>query len=226
MNKFLWFLLLPCFLISCIGDDIVFDTVEEQLRFTMAADSIAVGESFQFEARFTNNIGEVENIVQWSSSDNTVININQAGLANALAVGRSTITASVTLANNLQLTEIIEVTVGGTTSLSEQVVATRSGVIRTTSSYKLEGDFSIEEKDGKLLISIGDNYEASTALPGLYVYLTNNPTTTNNALEIGAVEIFEGAHSYELTDVGLNDYDYLLYYCKPFNVKVGDGEIE
>ena len=45
-------------------------------------------------------------------------------------------------------------------------------------------------------------------------------------LEIGAVEVFKGAHSYILEgDIPLNQYDYLLYYCKPFNVKVGDGPI-
>ncbi|MEM9549152.1 MAG: hypothetical protein AAGA77_24405, partial [Bacteroidota bacterium] len=62
-------------------------------------------------------------------------------------------------------------------------------------------------------------------LPGLYVYLTNNRNTTANALEIGAVEVFNGAHTYTVEDVGINDYKFLLYFCKPFNVKVGDGEI-
>ena len=71
----------------------------------------------------------------------------------------------------------------------------------------------------------GDDYQASTSLPGLYVYLTNNPATANNAFEIGRVEIFNGAHSYRISGVGLNEYDYLLYWCKPFSVKVGDGEI-
>ncbi len=47
MNKVLLFLLLPLLLIGCIGDDIILDTVEEQLRFAMMADSIAVGDSFQ-----------------------------------------------------------------------------------------------------------------------------------------------------------------------------------
>ncbi len=102
----------------------------------------------------------------------------------------------------------------------------RSGVIQTTSSYVMEGDFEIRIEAGQLLIDIADNYWASFALPGLYVYLTNNPNTTANALEIGAVEVFNGVHQYLVNDVGLNDYNYLLYFCKPFNVKVGDGEIQ
>jgi len=40
------------------------------------------------------------------------------------------------------------------------------------------------------------------------------------------VVTFDGAHDYILDDnVGLFDYNYLVYFCKPFNVKVGDGEI-
>ena len=31
---------------------------------------------------------------------------------------------------------------------------------------------------------------------------------------------------HRISGVGLNDYDYLLYWCKPFSVKVGDGEME
>ena len=39
------------------------------------------------------------------------------------------------------------------------------------------------------------------------------------------VNIFDGAHEYTFTGADIFEYDYLLYYCKPFNVKVGDGEI-
>ena len=41
------------------------------------------------------------------------------------------------------------------------------------------------------------------------------------------VQVFDGAHEYALpAGIGLLDYDYLLYYCKPFGVKVGDGAID
>jgi len=110
--------------------------------------------------------------------------------------------------------------------VAEIINANRIGTIRTTSSYKLEGDFTLKEEDGKLIIDIADNYEASDALPGLYIYLTNNPNTNTGAVEIGAVDIFKGAHTYEVTGVNINDFDYLLYFCKPFGVKVGDGEIK
>jgi len=84
----------------------------------------------------------------------------------------------------------------------------------------------LDEIDGGVALNIADNYKTTSALPGFYVYLTNNPNSINDAVEIGEVTIFEGAHSYEILGVGLTDYDYVLYFCKPFRVKVGDGKIE
>ena len=103
----------------------------------------------------------------------------------------------------------------------------RTGSLQTTSSYLLEGDFVLSEIDGILTLSFASNYKASTALPGLYVYLTNNPNTTSGAYEIGKVTDFNGVHTYTLpSSIGIMDYDYVLYFCKPFNVKVGDGQFD
>ena len=112
--------------------------------------------------------------------------------------------------------------VGGSTVNNNE----QSGSIRTTSSYVLSGDFVIRDNgNGGITISFVDDYEASTALPGLYVYLTNNPNTTAGAKEVGKVRVFNGAHEYTVDDASLFTYSHLLYYCKPFNVKVGDGAI-
>lgn len=228
MKNIIFYLLLSSLLVSCIKDDIIQDRVAEQLRITMMPEIIAAGETFQFVARYTNNVGKVEEgQVEWSSSDESLLTINQEGLATAIKQGMVTISAMVTLDDQESLIELIPVTIGssGATTIAEEVSSARLGTIRTTSSYKLEGDFTLEEKDGKLLLSVAENYEASSALPGLYIYLTNNPNTNNGAFEIGPVEIFKGAHTYEIDGVGLNDFDHVLYYCKPFSVKVGDGEI-
>lgn len=101
------------------------------------------------------------------------------------------------------------------------------GSIRTTSSYKLTGSYEYGLNDaGQLVLDIAGNYEASTALPGLYVYLSNNPNSTSGSYEIGEVTVFNGAHSYTLpSSVDISDYKYILYWCKPFNVKVGDSTI-
>ncbi len=106
---------------------------------------------------------------------------------------------------------------------------TKSGTINSTSSYPLGGDFTIsEQQDGSLLISIASNYTADQRLPGLYVYLSDFTNSTVNAYEIGAVSVFSGSHTYTIpanANVGIDDFQYLLYFCKPFRVRVGHGTI-
>ena len=223
MKYFCFTLFLALTLTACIQDDIVFDTVDPELRITQAVDTIALDSSYQFEALYLNNVGVAEAIdILWESTAPDIISIDADGLATAQQEGSATITASFDDGTTL-VQDAVEVHTGEETiSLPSE----RSGVIQTTTFYLLEGDFTIREEGNDLLLEIAENYRASTALPGLYVYLTNNPNTIANALEIGMVETFNGAHSYTIPDTGLDTYNYVLYFCKPFNVKVGDGQIQ
>ena len=100
------------------------------------------------------------------------------------------------------------------------------GEIMTTTFYTLEGDFTLSEREeGGLLLDIADNYRASTGLPGFYVYLSNNRNSIANAFEISKVEQFSGAHSFEIEDVELEDFRFIVYWCAPFNVKIGEAEL-
>lgn len=100
------------------------------------------------------------------------------------------------------------------------------GQIRTTSSYTLEGNFRYEHNGTQIILSLDDSYRASSSLPGLYLYLTNNPNSPEDGYEVGEVNVFAGAHSYNLpSSINLMDYKYLLYWCKPFRVKVGDAQL-
>ncbi len=229
MRKYpiLFFSLLLSLLSSCIGDDIIADEVPERLRVNNKIDSLKLGDSYQFEVMFFNNIGQEEQRqVDWASSDVNTISIDQSGLATAHEMGTATITATVNLPDKAPVIEQFEVVVSDQTTEVESD-GIRKGTIKTTSSYLLEGEFEFFEEDEKLRLVLGDDYKASTALPGLYIYLTNNPNTTTGAYEIGKVSTFSGTHFYELPlDVGLDTYNYVLYFCKPFRVKVGDGKIE
>ncbi len=225
MKNTFYITLLTLLFSACIGDDIIMDRVEETLKITVQAASIAAGETFQFDARFTNNIGNTEEgRVVWGSSDESILAITEDGLATAITQGNVVVTAEVTLEDGSMLKEEMDVEVSMITVVVEAPTS-RAGVIATTTFYDLEGDFTLTEINGGVSLEIADNYKATDALPGLYIYLTNNPNSISDALEIGAVTVFEGAHTYELEGVGLTDYDYVLYFCKPFRVKVGDGKI-
>ncbi len=208
---------------ACIGDDFVDDRVDPVLRITNSIDSLAIDSSYQFEFSYLNNVGQEEQIAAvWTSGSEEIISITDTGFATALAAGSSEIQASYEYEGGRAI-DIIQVSVGGNTVETE--ITGKKGTVQTTSSYKLQGDFTLAEVGSDLQLNFGSDYEASTALPGLFVYLSNNPNTTADALEIQAVEVFAGAHSYTIPNVGIEDYRYVLYFCKPFNVKVGHGEI-
>lgn len=217
------FLGLLSLLTSCIGDDYLFDTVEPVLQITSMVDTIGLNESYQFEVQYLNNVGKPEDVgVSWISSAPEFVAIDETGLASALMPGSATISVTYEDATG-RLEDAIEVIVGDNTVTSS---VQKSGIIMTTSSYLLTGDFTIDETQNGIHISIAENYQASSSLPGLYLYLTNNRNSVANAYEVGPVDVFSGAHNYTIENVGINDYGFLLYYCKPFSVKVGDGEIE
>ena len=195
-----------------------------KLKITNPIMSLKVGESYDLMYRYLNNVGLPENTeVRWESSEVSILEIDNTGALMALEKGQSEI--KVVLVENDEVMDKITVEAADETMVVSS--SDKSGTITTTSSYELSGDFSINNIAGGLEILIADNYVASEALPGLYVYLSNNPSTVSGALEIGEVTVFSGAHNYNVTqdDLTVDTYAYLLYFCKPFNVKVGHGEI-
>lgn len=222
-KSILLFAVLASILGGCIGDDVVQDFVEPTLRLGIAPDTLLEGSTFQLEVMYFNNVGIQEPITPtWTSSDESIISVDASGLATGLASGTSTITVTYE-GEDQALTDATIITVGSSTVIQE---VSKSGSIATTSSYKLEGSFTIIEDGDNIIVTFADDYAASTALPGLFLYMANNPSTNNGALEVGPVQVFQGEHSYTIDNVGINDFSHLLYYCKPFNVKVGDGRIQ
>ncbi|MFL1897158.1 Ig-like domain-containing protein [Aquimarina sp. 2-A2] len=226
IRSFYAFIFLLC-LASCIKEDVISDEVKPAIRFTNPLQSLALDDSYLLKATFTNTIGQEESkMFTWSSSNDSIVAIDMEGKVTGKKKGESIITVSTTLD-----TEIIEAST--TVKVSDQTIEAnepKKGTIVSTSSYELQGDFTLKKiQDQEFLeLSIANNYVASTALPGLYLYLTNNPNSINGALEIGPVTVFSGEHSYSIStqDATLNEYQFLLYWCKPFSVKVGEGEIK
>jgi len=221
MKNFIFFSTLLFILFTgCIEDDFIEDFVEPEISITNAIDTLGLDTEYQFDTRFLNNIGQQESVeVVWESSDPTVISITQSGLATAHSAGTVIISVNTV---DLSISDAIEVTVGEETVEVEEP-ASITGSIVTTTFYDLEGTFTLSETDTGLFLDIADDYVTTSALPGFYVYLSNNRNSISGAFEIGEVTVFRGAHSYEIDGVSLNDYNFIVYYCKPFNVKVGEA---
>ncbi len=224
-TKFPIFLSALILLSACVGDDFIEDFVEEEFQITSNVDSLQVASSIQLFTVFRNNIGQQEDVnVDWLSSDDDVIRVEQDGTVTAIAEGEVSIVARIQRPEQ-ELSDTIHI-VSTAIEVSEPDLQTTTGTIQTTTFYVLEGSFEYTETDSGVRIDIADDYEASSRLPGLYLYLSNNPNSIAGAHEVSEVTTFTGEHSYEVEGVGFSDYSYLLYYCKPFNVKVGDGKIQ
>lgn len=216
-------------LMSCIGSDIIDDRVPAQLRITNPIDSLKVGDQHQIDFLFTDIIGRTIDgkEVNYFSSDDAIATVSTTGILEGIAAGDVTITVEADSGDGL-LTADFQVNIGEVTAVVDEITE-RTGTARTTTFYVLEGDFRLfeDETTGNLKLAIGDNWVADDNLPGLYVYLTNNPNSIANALEISEVTQFSGAHEFDVpAGTGINDYSHVLYFCKPFVVKVGDGPFD
>ena len=185
------------------------------------------GVEYPYEIDYFNYVGkQVENPkISWTSSDPAVLEITEDGLATGIDFGTATVKATlITSEETLTIISNDEVIVS-TATLKESLEFV--GEITSTTSYLLKGSYSLVAlDDGGVKLSLGEDYEADTNLPGLYVYLGNNPKSIADAHEIGPVTVFQGAHFYDLPTLDLYDYNYILYWCKPFGVKVGEGQIK
>lgn len=220
-QKLFFYLAIAIFLSSCIGNDVIDDRVDTVLRIMNPIDTIQEGSTYTFETMFLNEVGKEEAVdISWLSDDESIITVTDEGVVNALTIGTTTLSA---IAIDRDASIEFPITVGENTVVTE--VESKNGTLEASSFYELVGDFVITQEQDDLRISFGTEYRASTALPGLYLYLTNNPATINGALEIGKVTDFQGAHEYLVTGQDINAFSHLLYFCKPFNVKVGDGII-
>ncbi|MBL6447508.1 DM13 domain-containing protein [Fulvivirga sp. 29W222] len=206
-------------LTGCIGTDIIDDEMEEKIVIESPLTSLKVGETHQFSAKYFNNIGKEEQVVfVWTSSDESIISIDNTGLATALKTG--TVTLNV-LAEGISAA--LKITASNETSGE---VEQRTASLSTVSSYPLSGDVILKKGANGLILEFADNFNTTSALPGLYVYLSNNINTINGALEVAKVAKFSGAQSYEIsTTSDLFQYNIVLFYCKPFVVPVGNGKL-
>ncbi len=212
------------FLLLIVGGCIETDIVEQELvparvEITRKATSIKIGETYQFQAQYFDDLGNVVNAdITWASTDPGIISINDAGLAMANSAGNVTISATTNDA-----TDMIPVEAGDVTS---EPLLERTGTFRGNRDYEVTGNFTLSEETGELQLSFSSDFSTSNG-PGLYIYLTNSESSITGGVELGELKSNTGAQTYAVGgDVQLGTYDYVLVYCKPFGVAFGLGKFD
>ncbi|MFT5337462.1 MAG: hypothetical protein ACJAY8_000702 [Sphingobacteriales bacterium] len=215
-------LILSVFLVhGCLKDTFLDDRVEPKLEIVSYASSLKRTDYFQFEARFLDEVGRPA-IKQWSwrTNHDTILEVSNTGLVSAINYGEARVYVEMEEAPFLK--DSLLVTIADTTILAS---SDRRGVLASSSSYALRGDFMLVQVGNDLRLDLLETFYTSDAIPGLFVYLSNNPNSIDQAFEIGRVTQFAGAHSYTFSGPQLRDFSYVLFYCKPFNARVGHGQM-
>lgn len=214
-------LLMATTLVGCIGTDVVEDIiVNEQLSINSRLETLAVGDTYQFRAEFFDELGErVDANVSWASSDETVLTINDAGLATGISEGMVLVRGMSGAAR-----DSLMVTVGTTTNFA---IGERQGSFTGLRDYTVNGTFTLTENGDNLELVFSSNFSASNG-PGLFVFLSNSATRTNGGVEVGRLQQNSGTQTYIISrDMAeLDTYNHVIIYCKPFGVAFGTGEFD
>ncbi|MBO3698915.1 DM13 domain-containing protein [Roseivirga sp. E12] len=208
-------------LVSCIGTDVVEDIIVEQtVSISQRLETLAVGDSYQFEANFFDEMGEQSSTeITWTSNNEAVMSITTSGLATGVAEGNVWISAMSGAAR-----DSVMVSVGQNTVLA---AAERSGSFVGLRDYNVSGNFTLTEDGDNLVLTFSSNFVASRG-PGLFVYLSNNATRVTGGVEMGQLMQNSGAQTYTiaLTEAQLDTYNHVLIYCRPFGVAFGTGQFD
>ena len=160
-----------------------------------------------------------EQMVTWQSSNPMILQIDENGLATGISPGMANIIATADGVSSVPVA--VEVTpVGG---------ASRTGNFQGSNSYNVRGTATLATENGSLQLRFGDDFQSSNG-PGLRVYLaTNAPAvlTSQNSVRLGNLKSTRGAQTYDVpASVAIDDFDFVVIYCEPFNVPFGFARLD
>lgn len=147
-------------------------TVAERLEVTPATNSILIGQTAQFTAKYYNNQGVLSTLPSsavWSSSNNLVATINAQGLASAISIGQTNIKITY---NNISATAVLSVVA------NSNVLANVNITPNATQEILLNGTAN--------LMATGTNVTGGTISGLTYLWASSaNNVSVNNGLVTG-----------------------------------------
>jgi hypothetical protein len=183
------------------------------VEITPPAASVTVGEFQMFSATVKNALGETlaDRPITWRTSVDTLAVVDAEGTVQTLRPGRVDVIATVD-------------GIDSAPAKLEIFARNRTGAFRGAegTAYQISGTVVLEQHEGGgLLLRFMENFSSSNG-PDLYVYLSNSTRVNANSLQAGSLQSTSGVQIYDLpAGVGMNDYDYVIIHCLPFNVSFG-----
>jgi hypothetical protein len=196
-------------IVTIVDDTNAVANIELQSNTT----NLMVGESVQFQSTVRNVNGSIlsNKQVSYSSSNNSVLTINNSGLATSLSAGAATI----------QATSENAVSNGISVLVSQAVTTSRSGAFSGRGSYTVNGNVTMRVENGGLVLDF-TNFSSSNG-PGLYIYLGNS---VNSGISIEALNRRSGSFMVNLpSSISIDDYNFVLIWCQPFGLTFGSAQL-
>lgn len=185
-----------------------------------AQNTIGVGATLQLSARVYNAAGgELSaQIVSWSTTNAAVLPVSGNGLVTGAGPGTASVTATADGIGSLPF--VIQVIPAGGLS--------RSGTFSGNMGYSVSGTATLEQNGSNLKLILGSDFQASSG-PQLGVFLAKNASgglNTQNSLKLGNLLQNSGIQEYAVpAGTDLDEYDYAVIYCIPFNVRFGTAKL-
>jgi len=186
-----------------------------RVTITASKSEIEISETLQLQAVAENINGEAnfpDASFDWMSLNEAVITVDQNGLVTGVDNGAAMVQASAD-------------GVTGSTMIMVGEANARNGSFSSLNGYNVSGDVSLVETSPDLSLILQDNFSASNG-PGLFIYLSNNSNNVDGGIEIGELRKNSGSDTYSVgAGVALDDYNYVLIWCKPFGVGFGTAQL-
>ncbi|MFM9838212.1 MAG: Ig-like domain-containing protein [Cyclobacteriaceae bacterium] len=186
-----------------------------------SSSTLEIGQTAQLTATLKNsnnqNLPNNGNTIEWFSENSNILTVSPSGLVAANAAGMAEVHAK---ANGSIKSNSIKFTV------LMPAGAARIGTFQSAGGYSSKGSVTVTETAGKLVVSLGVDFQASVAL-GTYIYLANS--TSGSTVKSGGLELGQwssGAKVFEANGVTLNQYKYVVVLCKPASVTFGFAELK
>lgn len=182
--------------------------------------TLGVGATLQLSARVYNAAGEelFTQAVTWSTTNAAILSVDGSGLVAGTGAGTA---SAIATADGV-----------GSLPFAIQVIPanglSRSGVFSGNMGYSVSGTATLEQNSSGLKLVLGSDFQASNG-PQLGVYLAKNASgglNAQNSLKLDNLLQNSGMQEYAVpAGVALDDYDYAVIYCIPFNVRFGSAKL-
>jgi hypothetical protein len=199
-------------LVTVVADNNAVAVVE----IVMPPSALLVSTTLQLSARVFNHNGNLLNgkPISWNSSNPSVLSVSASGLLMANATGSASITAISEGISSLPVNIVVN-NVNNTT---------RTGTFQGNAGYNVSGGATLQMEGNALKVLFNSDFRSSNG-PGLGVYLARNAPgllTTANSVRLDRLKAVSGAQEYNVpASVRINDFDFVVVYCEPFNISFG-----